>query len=109
MKTTINFTDFCDAFRNYDRNENFSYEGKQALFEYLEEFEDSTGEEIELDIIALCCDYNEDTFEDIANNYDIDLSGCENDKDKEETIKEYLEENTQLVGETSNSFIYAAF
>lgn len=59
MKQTIGFNQFCDAFRSMDRNNNFSYEGKQALFDYLEELEADTGEEIELDVIALCCDFQE--------------------------------------------------
>lgn len=71
MKQTVNFNDFCDAFRDMGRNENFSYKGKRALFDYLEEMESDMGEEVELDVIALCCEYNEDTIEDILQNYDI--------------------------------------
>ena len=59
MKKTINFYDFERAFINMGRENQFTYEGKKALFEYLEEYEEATGEEIELDIIALCCDYTE--------------------------------------------------
>jgi hypothetical protein len=29
------------------------------LFDYLEEYEESTGEDIEFDMVALCCDYTE--------------------------------------------------
>ncbi len=58
MKQTVNFSQFCDAFQP-DRNEQFSYDGKRALFDYLEEYGESTGEEVELDIIALCCEYTE--------------------------------------------------
>ena len=71
MKQTVNFNDFCDAFRDMGRNENFSYKGKRALFDYLEETESDTGEEVELDVIGLCCEYNEDTIENILQNYDI--------------------------------------
>ena len=71
MKQTISFTQFTDAFRDYNRQKQFSYKGKKALFEYLEEYEDSTGEQIELDIIALCCDYEEyDSLEDFHLEYD---------------------------------------
>ena len=59
MKQTINVYDFRDAFRNHQRADNFSYEGLTALFEYLEELEEDTGEEMELDVIALCCDFTE--------------------------------------------------
>ena len=57
MKEAVNFSRFCDAFQI--RKDSFTYEGKRALFDYLEEFEEGTGEEIELDVIELCCEYTE--------------------------------------------------
>lgn len=59
MKRTVNFEDFRDAFEKSDRKENFSYEGLHALFEYIQQTEEDTGEEIEMDIIAICCDWME--------------------------------------------------
>jgi hypothetical protein len=59
MKTSINKYDFRDAFQKAGRGNNFSYEGLSVLFDYFEEYEDSTGEEIELDVIAICCEFNE--------------------------------------------------
>jgi hypothetical protein len=73
MKQTVNKHDFHDAFRIMDRLENFTYEAREALFDYLEQYEEGLTEEIELDVIALCCDYQQDTWEDIAANYSIDL------------------------------------
>jgi len=108
MKTTIDFCDFCDAFRKFDRNDTFSYDGKKALFDYLEEVEESTGEEIELDVIALCCDYDENHVDDIVANYEIDVEGMDEDE-KLEAVRDYLQDNTALIGETKNGFIYAAF
>lgn len=37
----------------------FSYEGAQALMEYLEEITEGTGEAIEYDPIAYCCEFAE--------------------------------------------------
>lgn len=59
MYQTLHFGDFVDAFNSYDRKENFSYDGLKALFDYYEEYEESTGEKIELDVIAICCEWNE--------------------------------------------------
>jgi hypothetical protein len=85
MYTSVNFGDFCDAFVSYERNENFSYEGKKALFEYLEQCEDDTGEKQELDIITLCCDYTEyKNLEELQKDYNV------------ETMEE-LEENTIVI------------
>ena len=69
MYQTVTFEDFRDAFRAYDRMENFTYDGARILFDYLEALEDDIGERIELDVIALCCDYAEDMPEDIAEYY----------------------------------------
>lgn len=59
MYQSVTFSDFVDAFRVMDRRDQFSYDGLRALFDYIEEYEDSTGESIELDVIALCCEYSE--------------------------------------------------
>jgi hypothetical protein len=58
MITTVNLHNFREAFRTL-RPENFSYDGLAALFDYLEQHEEATGEPMELDVIALCCDYTE--------------------------------------------------
>ena len=59
MKKTINQYDFTEAFRIAGRGEQFSYDGLIALFDYLEQYEEETGEELELDAIALCCEWCE--------------------------------------------------
>jgi hypothetical protein len=47
---------FRDEFERMGCKNQFSYKGLNALFEYLEEYEESTGEEIDFDVIALCYD-----------------------------------------------------
>ena len=59
MIQTITKSDFTSAFHRMGRGNNFTYEGLSALYDYLEDYEDSTGEQIELDVIAFCCEYNE--------------------------------------------------
>tara|TARA_R100000742_G_C4236130_1_gene56703 strand:- start:273 stop:575 length:303 start_codon:yes stop_codon:yes gene_type:complete len=59
MKLTITLNDFESAFQRYGRGEQFSYRGLIALFEYLELLESEMGEEIEFDVIGLCCEYTE--------------------------------------------------
>ena len=71
MKETIGLSQFRDAFQI--RKENFSYRGLEALFNYLEEYEESTGDEIELDVIGLCCEYTEyKNLVEFQNDYDAD-------------------------------------
>ena len=70
MYQRVNFSDFRQAFHNHDRGNQFSYEGLKALFSHLEEVEGETGEEMELDVIALCCEYSEyKTFEELRHDY----------------------------------------
>lgn len=58
MKTSVSASDFIHGMKAI-RPENFSYNGLTALFEYLEDLEDSIGEELEFDPIAICCDFTE--------------------------------------------------
>lgn len=108
MKTTVSFYDFERAFADADRKENFSYEGLSVLFDYLEDYEEQTGKELELDVVALCCDYSEDTVANIARNYSIDIEGMDEDEILD-AVRDYLSENTTVVGETSTGFVYACF
>lgn len=106
---TLNVYQFRDAFRAAGRYDQFSYKGLECLFDYLEEYSDSTGEPFELDVVALCCDFYEEDAEDIAKNYRIDIEGMDEDE-VVDAVREYLEENTSIVGEHSdNVFVYQAF
>jgi hypothetical protein len=52
--------DFLNAFRQSDsRKEQFSYEALIALHSYYEELEESIGEQIPFDMVAICCEWME--------------------------------------------------
>ncbi len=105
MIKQITFSAFCDAFRDMDRNDNFSYAGKRALFDFLEE----VAPDMDLDVIALCCEYYESDLDSIISDYGIDASEAEDDDEKAEIVEEYLQENTCLVARIGTDFVYAAF
>jgi len=105
MIQTINVSDFRDAFRAYGRKDQFSYEGLGILFDYLEEID---GGNYELDVVALCCDYSEDSPEDIAKAYGIDLPEDQDEIEHREIVRDYLDNHTTVVGETPNGFIYCS-
>jgi len=102
MKTTITKSAFMDAFHAYDRYDQFGYAALSSLFDYLEEMEDGMGEEIELDVIALCCDYSVDTVEEIAANYSIE---AEEGEDLRDAVLDYLNENTTVVDDDCDGSI----
>jgi NAD(P)H-dependent FMN reductase len=69
MKQSINFYQFAEQFQAVRPN-SFSREGLIALWEYLEQFEEDTGHEIEFDVIALCGDFTEyDSLADYQQDY----------------------------------------
>jgi hypothetical protein len=109
MKTTVNFSDFVDRFRELDREDQFTYCGKRALFDYLESYEEDCGEEIELDVISLCCDYSEfstalEACQEMASEDEFNLSEEEFDaldsydqEELEEKALEHLQDNTTVI------------
>ena len=90
MYQTVNFSDFCDAFRSMDRDNNFSYEGKRALFDYLGQYEEDTETEIEFDVVGLDGEFTEyDSATEAAHEYRNIYSPPERDED--ETDEDYAD------------------
>ena len=74
-------------FRECGRENHFSYEGFNALYNYLEEFSECIGEDFKIDVIALCCDFTEyEGWEEIYNNYSCSYNN------KSKTFEELEEE-----------------
>ena len=129
MKQNVTFSHFCDAFRDMGRGEQFTYAGKRALFDYLESLSEDMGEEIELDVIALCCEYSEYTsaleaYKDYNGEewegLQIDLEEksvsygelaemqAEKEEEEEPKVREWFRERTQVI-EGDNVFIIQQF
>jgi hypothetical protein len=109
MFQRITFADFIDAFRAHGREAQFSYAAKKAMFEYLEELEEETGEQIELDVIGLCCDFQESSVDDIISDYGLDASGCESDDDRRRLVGEFLNDRTDVIWWDGDTFLFRAF
>jgi hypothetical protein len=60
--------DLKNEFRQYDRHNSFSSEGFDALFDILNDL----GEDFELDVIGVDCDFSEDSLENVLNNYSLE-------------------------------------
>ena len=70
MITTVTLNYFINEFQKSETYKNkFSKFGLVALFYYIEEIEKKTDEQIELDIIALCCDFGEAAKEEYKKMY----------------------------------------
>ena len=106
MKQTINKSEFTAAFHQMDRGNNFSHAGLLALYHYLVDLEEETGEELELDVISLCCDYSEYDLQDLQREYG-DYEG-EQWEDLEEAVQ-WLEERTTVIRVDDDRVIIQVF
>jgi len=106
MHQSINEYQFRDAFRSMGRGDQFSYEGLNILFNGLEQYEADTGEGVELDVIALCCDFSEESEEEIKENYSYMIK-------EGEDLEQFLSDNTWVLGSHEEDgkkyFIYQQF
>jgi len=109
MKKTISFHEFQRDFQDV-RPDNFSYDGLKALFDYLEDLSDDCGTEIELDVIAICCEFSEyDSAMEAAREHGNDYypllyDDDDNEREEEEVEEEadayfieWLQERTQVI------------
>ena len=89
---TLNQPQFRTAFHNMGRGDQFSYEALNALYDYLDEI----GEDYELDVIAVCCDFTEyDSIDSFNSDYGRD---CESwDEVREETLVLELENGGAVI------------
>jgi hypothetical protein len=80
-----------------DRGAQFSYEGLETLFDFLTESE-YDNYQLELDVIAFCCEYVEMTMYEAIDAYNIDVNF---DRPLDIQVHEYLEAKTTVCGITS--------
>lgn len=109
MKSTVTEFDFINSFTGSYEN-NFSYEGKIALFEYLEQLEEDCDIEIELDPIAFCCEYSEMTIKEALDYYDLETLEDLEDRTMViyiDDLENYREYDAELDGD--KRIIYQAF
>ena len=96
MKQTVTETMFRDTFRAI-RPDNFSYAALGELFDWFEDYEDATGEEMELDVIAICCDWSEYTLEELKQDYGYMLTGEDDTPTTIEGWAEFLDDHTMVI------------
>ena len=104
MYDTIDFNAFNDWFLKHRPN-NFSYDGRVALFDHLEELDDAVSENgsclgIEFDPVAFCCEYSEyENIQEFWQDYD----------QKDYPTIEKIKDHTSVIELAKNSFIIQQF
>lgn len=90
MKTKLNAYQVATELLK-DEHANWSTYGALALAEYFEEYEESTGEELELDPIAIRCEFTEyENAIEAAAQYTSEFT-------TEAAALEYLEDHTNVI------------
>lgn len=97
MKSTIeNASQFRDAFHRAGRGTQFSYEALGMLFDYFEECDP----DMELDVIAICCEYCEMSEDELCEQYDMA---------PDDNVELFLESRTAYIGATNAGHVFAQF
>ena len=110
MKLTMNFYDFRGMFETSERSKQFSNTALVWIWDYFEDYEESTGEEIEFDLVGICCEYVEMTWDEVAKSYVIDdISDIEDEDEKREFMLEYFSDRTTVVGHDDGLVVFQNF
>ena len=105
MKQTINLHQFRNAFYEMGRQSQFTYEGLEILYDFVEEMMP----DFDLDVIALCCDFSEATIEELIRSYSIDCDGIEDDE-IDGHVLDYINDHSIVLGVTyDGSIVYQDF
>ena len=106
MIKRITFSDFRNSFHNMGRGEQFSCEALELIYEYLEKVDP----DCELDVVAICCEFQEEPWLDVIDHYEIEnQKDTDNTEEFKEKVRDYLEEHTTVLGETDDTVIYIQF
>ena len=119
LTQTVNSSDLYRMACKIGRGDNFGCEGWKAIGDYLEELSDSTDRDVEIDIIAICCEYSmAESADDAYMQYDhlhgVDLPKEEaweelTEEEKLETIEEFLQDRTSVVVCEDDLIIWSGF
>lgn len=104
MKKTLTTYDIAHELLQ-DENAAWTRAGAFALAEHLEQYEEEIGEELELDVVAIRCDFSEhSSLEDWANGYGLDAAH----EEREDNIRSFIQDNGQLI-EFEGGIIVSSF
>jgi len=97
VQTIENASQFRDQFARMGRKDQFSYQALGLLFDYFDE----CGDNVELDVIGICCEFCEMTADEVRDDYRL---GADTD------VEQYLNDNTLLIGKTdAGAYVFAQF
>ena len=107
MKTTLTQHEAADMLM---KSEAFgtgkdAYSMCYSMAQYLEQYEEDTGEELELDPVAIRCEYRAITLDEAVSDYQIPPH-----LDDDEDVLEWLQDRTQVIDtDITNTYIIQEF
>lgn len=105
LVTTINNAyQLEQLFKECGRENHFSYEGFNALYDYLDKYSDEVGEDFKVNVIAICCDFTEySDWEKLYNDHSYSYNNKsksfeELEEDNElDVFKEWVQDRTTVI------------
>lgn len=95
----VSKSEFRDEFTKMNRENQFSYKGLNALYDYIEEYYQEADKPYELDVIELCCDFTEyDSIEEFNKDYNREYENIDD-----------IVDDTVLIRVDNTSFIIQNF
>jgi hypothetical protein len=96
IKETVNEYRFTEVLRQ-DEYAHWTYGATKALYEYYDQLSEDIGEDIELDPVAIRCEWNEyQNAIEACRQYDY-IPVYESDEADEHAAREWLEERTTVL------------
>ena len=103
MIKTITEFDFVNSFDDVNRSNNFTVAGRKALFEMLEEL----SPDMELDPIAICCEFTEyASLEEWKQDYEY---VAEDEDEEDDYALDYLRDQTMVLELANGGIIIQAY
>lgn len=97
MKITLNTNDIVNHLLR-DTNARWSRDGAEALAEHLEEMEESSGQEMDLDVVAIRCEFSEFfSAVEAAGEYGWSAYESEYDDANEAAALSWLQDRTSVI------------
>ena len=107
MKTTLTQHEAADMLMKFEAfgTGSDAYSRCYKMAQYLEQYEEDTGVEIELDPVAIRCEYRVITLDEVIEQYSGDFEGM-----ADEDLLEYLRDNTTVIEtDIDNTYIIQEF
>lgn len=105
MIKRIDESEFVKIFDDYNRGSHFSVSARRILFEYYEEID----AEMELDVIAICCDWGEYDSQELIDEYGDEYLEYEDEDEQIRHVLEELRDETTVLETSAGTYLVLSY